>query len=180
MEEWIKRQSECSLNAGGGSMNGASGWYSPCQRGVEYVFVLCGNGLQPFLEACHGRGSRLSMCATNRRPHMADLWGRMTGRLGVVRSAAAWSHQCPDGLANMRGTGTNVLLSGCSEWSTNDLTRSWTKSVWSSPSASMQAWWTGWTTLSASSAQPFHATAHRQARCTDHSMDVLRPSARRK
>ena len=106
-------------------MNGAE-WLvqSLVQRGVEYVFVLCGNGLQPFLEACHG--SRLKIVDVRNEQaasYMADLWGRMTGRLGVVAVSSGPGHtNALTGLANAAWDGgPMLLLSGCSEWSTKGL-----------------------------------------------------------
>jgi acetolactate synthase-1/2/3 large subunit len=91
---------------------------------VEYVFVLCGNGLQPFLEACHG--SRLKIVDVRNEQaasYMADLWGRMTGRLGVVAVSSGPGHtNALTGLANAAWDGgPMLLLSGCSEWSTKGL-----------------------------------------------------------
>ena len=106
-------------------MNGAE-WLvqSLIQRGVEYVFVLCGNGLGPFLEACHGSELQLIDVRNEQAAsYMADLWGRMTGRLGVVAVSSGPGHtNALTGLANAAWDGgPMLLLSGCSDWSTKGL-----------------------------------------------------------
>ena len=106
-------------------MNGAK-WLvqSLIQRGVEHIFVLCGNGLQPFLEACHGSGLNvIDVRNEQAASYMADLWGRMTGRLGVVAVSSGPGHtNALTGLANAAWDGgPMLLLSGCSDWSTKGL-----------------------------------------------------------
>src|ERR1043166_1208541 len=59
------------------------------ERGVEVVFLLCGNGLKPFLDACVEAGLRIVDTRNEQAAaYMADAWGRMTGRLGVVATSA--------------------------------------------------------------------------------------------
>src|SRR5260370_1302399 len=71
-------------------MNGAE-WLVQTlrERGVEVVFVLCGNGLKPFLDACVDSDMRVVDTRNEQSAaYMADAWGRMTGRLGVVATSA--------------------------------------------------------------------------------------------
>jgi acetolactate synthase-1/2/3 large subunit len=98
-------------------MNGAH-WLveSLKRRGVEYIFALCGNGLKPFLDACVD----LNMPVVDTRneqsaAYMADAWGRMTKRLGVVAVSAGPGHtNALTGLANAFWDGGPMLLiSGC-------------------------------------------------------------------
>ena len=104
-------------------MNGAEYVVRTLQeRGVERIFALCGNGLAPFLEAC----GALEMPVIDVRneqsaAYMADLWGRMTGRLGVVAVSSGPGHtNALTGLANAWWDGGPLLLiSGQSE----DVTR---------------------------------------------------------
>ena len=50
-------------------------------RGVEHVFVLCGNGLDPFLDACREFGlDVIDVRNEQAASYMADTWGRMTRR----------------------------------------------------------------------------------------------------
>src|SRR5437867_1392769 len=59
------------------------------ERGVEVVFLLCGNGLKPFLDACVEGGMTVVDTRNEQAAaYMADAWGRMTGRLGVVATAS--------------------------------------------------------------------------------------------
>lgn len=94
------------------------------ERGVERIFALCGNGLAPFLEAC----GKLRMPVVDTRneqaaAYMADAWGRLTGRLGVVAVSAGPGHtNALTGLTNSWWDGGPLLLiSGQSETSTRGL-----------------------------------------------------------
>ena len=85
--------------------------------GVERIFALCGNGLDPFLDACF----ELDMPVIDVRneqvaSYMADTWGRLTGRLGVVAVSSGPGHtNALTGLANSYWDGGPMLLiSGCS------------------------------------------------------------------
>jgi acetolactate synthase-1/2/3 large subunit len=106
-------------------MNGAS-WLVRTlrQRGVERVFVLCGNGLDPFLDACLEEG--LAVLDTRNEQaasYMADTWGRMTGTLGVAAVSSGPGHtNALTGLANAWWDGGPMLLiSGCSALPTRGL-----------------------------------------------------------
>jgi len=106
-------------------MNGAQ-WLVQTlrERGVENIFVLCGNGMDPFLKACNEFGIRLidtrnEQCAA----YMADAWGRMTGKLGVVAVSSGPGHtNTITGVANAFWDGGPMLLiSGCSSQNTRGL-----------------------------------------------------------
>jgi acetolactate synthase I/II/III large subunit len=87
------------------------------ERGVEVVFVLCGNGLKPFLDACVDSDLRVVDTRNEQSAaYMADAWGRMTGRLGVVATSAGPGFtNALTGLANAYWDGGPLLLiSGCS------------------------------------------------------------------
>src|SRR5947209_19581808 len=99
-------------------MNGAE-WLVQTlwERGVEVVFVLCGNGLKPFLDACVDSDIRLVDTRNEQSAaYMADAWGRMTGHLGVVATSAGPGFtNALTGLANAYWDGGPLLLiSGCS------------------------------------------------------------------
>ena len=94
------------------------------QRGVEHVFALCGNGLKPFLDACVD----LNMPVIDTRneqsaAYMADTWGRMTKRIGVVAVSAGPGHtNALTGLANAFWDGGPMLLiSGCANTNTRGM-----------------------------------------------------------
>ena len=106
-------------------MNGAS-WLVRTlrQRGVERIFVLCGNGLDPFLDACLEEGvAVLDTRNEQAAAYMADTWGRMTGSLGVVAVSSGPGHtNALTGLANAWWDGGPMLLiSGCSPLPTRGL-----------------------------------------------------------
>jgi acetolactate synthase-1/2/3 large subunit len=87
------------------------------ERGVERVFVLCGNGLDPLLDACLDYGIRVIDTRNEQAAsYMADTWGRMTGRLGVAAVSSGPGHtNALTGLANAYWDGGPMLLiSGCS------------------------------------------------------------------
>jgi acetolactate synthase-1/2/3 large subunit len=87
------------------------------ERGVEVVFLLCGNGLKPFLDACVEGGMPVVDTRNEQAAaYMADAWGRMTGRLGVVATSAGPGFtNALTGLANAYWDGGPMLLiSGCS------------------------------------------------------------------
>ncbi|MBN1582032.1 MAG: thiamine pyrophosphate-binding protein, partial [Anaerolineae bacterium] len=81
-------------------------------RGVEHVFVLCGNGLDPFLVACRELGLNvIDVRNEQAASYMADTWGRMTGRLGVVAVSSGPGHtNALTGLANAFWDGGPMLL----------------------------------------------------------------------
>jgi len=93
-------------------------------RGVEQVFVLCGNGLNPFLDACIDFKMKIIDVRNEQAAsYMADTWGRMTGRLGVVVVSSGPGHtNALTGLANSFWDGGPMLLiSGCSSQNTRGM-----------------------------------------------------------
>ena len=93
-------------------------------RGVEAVFVLCGNGLDPFLDACLDFGMKIVDVRNEQAAsYMADTWGRMTGRLGVVAVSSGPGHtNTVTGVANSFWDGGPMLLiSGCSALDTRGM-----------------------------------------------------------
>lgn len=94
-------------------MNGAQWMVSTLRnRGVEHVFVLCGNGLDPFLDACLDFGMHVVDVRNEQAAsYMADVWGRMTGRLGVVAVSSGPGHtNALTGLSNAWWDGGPMLL----------------------------------------------------------------------
>ena len=92
--------------------------------GVDRIFALCGNGLNPLLDACLD----LEMTIVDVRneqaaSYMADLHGRMTGSLGVVLVSSGPGHtNALTGLTNSAWDGGPMLLiSGCSELTTRGM-----------------------------------------------------------
>lgn len=106
-------------------MNGAQWLVRTLQdRGVEYVFVLCGNGLSPFLDACIDSNIEvIDVRNEQAASYMADTWGRMTRRLGVVAVSSGPGHtNALTGLTNSFWDGGPMLLiSGCSSLSTRGM-----------------------------------------------------------
>ena len=84
-------------------MNGAQWVVQTLQnRGVDRIFVLCGNGLDPFLDACLEAGVALVDVRNEQAAaYMADTWGRMTGGIGVAAVSSGPGHtNALTGLAN--------------------------------------------------------------------------------
>ena len=106
-------------------MNGAQWVVRTLQdRGVEYVFVLCGNGLNPFLDACIDSDIKvIDVRNEQAASFMADAWGRMTRRLGVVAVSSGPGHtNAITGLTNSFWDGGPMLLiSGCSSQNTSGM-----------------------------------------------------------
>jgi len=106
-------------------MNGAQ-WLVRTLReqGVEYAFVLCGNGLNPFLDACLDFGLKLIDVRNEQAAaYMADTWGGVTGRLGLAAVSSGPGHtNALTGLANAFWDGRPMmLLSGSSPSTTSGL-----------------------------------------------------------
>ncbi|MBD3182179.1 hypothetical protein GF312_07800 [Candidatus Poribacteria bacterium] len=106
-------------------MNGAQ-WVVKTlkERGVEQIFVLCGNGLNPFLDACLDYDMKLIDVRNEQAAaYMADTWGRMTGKLGVVAVSSGPGHtNTVTGVANSFWDGGPMLLiSGCSSLQTRGM-----------------------------------------------------------
>lgn len=103
-------------------MNGAQ-WLARLlhRRGVQSLFVLPGNGLFPFLDAfVDGDIQVVDVRNEQAATYMADAWGAMTGRPGVVAVSAGPGHtNALTGLANAWWDGRPmVLISGCGPQST--------------------------------------------------------------
>ena len=99
-------------------MNGAQ-WFVRTLKeiGVDQVYVLCGNGLYPFLDACLDFDVKIIDVRNEQAAaYMADTWGRFTGRLGVAAVSSGPGHtNAITGLANSYWDGgPMLLLSGCS------------------------------------------------------------------
>src|ERR671935_2560761 len=93
-------------------------------RGVERIFVLCGNGLRPFLDACIEEGMPLVDVRNEQAAaYMADVTARLTRRLAVVATSAGPGFgNAITGLLNSYWDGAPVLLiSGDSASSTRGL-----------------------------------------------------------
>jgi len=92
--------------------------------GVEQVFALCGNGMDPFLDACLECGMPVIDVRNEQvAAYAADTSGRMTGKLGVVAVSSGPGHtNTVTGLANAWWDGGPMLLiSGCSPQATRGL-----------------------------------------------------------
>ena len=93
-------------------------------RSVGAVSCLCGNGLNPFLEAADRGGIRIIDTRNEQTAsYMADSWGRLTGRVGVAAVSSGPGHtNAITGLANAFWDGAPMLLiSGSSPQSGTDL-----------------------------------------------------------
>jgi acetolactate synthase-1/2/3 large subunit len=99
-------------------MNGAQWLVRLLQRwGMEHIFVLHGNGLFPFLDAFIDSDIQVVDVRNEQAgAYMADAWGAMTGRPGVVAVSAGPGHtNALTGLTNAWWDGRPMLLiSGCS------------------------------------------------------------------
>ncbi len=90
-------------------------------QGVAFVTTLCGNGLDPFYVACKRHGLRLVDVRNEQAAgYMADVVGRLTGRVGVCSASSGVAHvNALTGLTNAYFDGSPVLLiTGASESST--------------------------------------------------------------
>src|SRR5262245_61543729 len=92
--------------------------------GVERIFVLCGNGLRPFLDACIEAGlPLLDVRNEQAAAYMADATARLTRRLAVVATSAGPGFgNALTGLLNSYWDGApTLLLSGDSPSATRGL-----------------------------------------------------------
>ncbi len=81
-------------------------------RGVGFVSVLCGNGLDPFLDASR-RGELRIVDTRNEQTasYIADAYARLTGGLGVCAVSSAVGHaNAMIGLVNAHFDGAPMLL----------------------------------------------------------------------
>ena len=94
-------------------MNGAQ-WFVRTlkERGVKQVFVLCGNGLNPFLDACIDHKMKLIDVRNEQAAaYMADFWGGFTGTMGVVAVSSGPGHtNAITGLTNAWWDGRPMML----------------------------------------------------------------------
>jgi acetolactate synthase-1/2/3 large subunit len=106
-------------------MNGAQWFVNTLKKcGVDYVFALCGNGLDPFLKACSEFNVKVIDTRNEQSAaYMADAYGRMTKKLGVVAVSSGPGHtNALTGLANAYWDGGPLMLvSGCSSQDTRGL-----------------------------------------------------------
>lgn len=94
-------------------MNGADWLIRELQRhGLPFLPVLCGNGLNPILEAAKRAGLPL-IDARNEQAvsYMADTYARLTGRLGACAVSTGIAHvNAMAGLLNAHFDGAPLLL----------------------------------------------------------------------
>jgi len=99
-------------------MNGAQWLVRLLQRwGMEQIFALCGNGLPALLDALIDSDiAVVDVRNEQAAAYMADAWGALTGRPGVVAVSAGPGHtNALTGLTNAWWDGRPMLLiSGCS------------------------------------------------------------------
>ncbi|MGI6366808.1 MAG: thiamine pyrophosphate-binding protein [Anaerolineae bacterium] len=94
-------------------MNGAKATVALLQRmGVPFIAALCGNGLDPLLEAADAAG--LPVIDTRNEQaaaYIADAYARLTGQLGVCAVSSGVAHvNALAGLTNAWYDGAPVLL----------------------------------------------------------------------
>src|SRR5688572_1770190 len=106
-------------------MNGATWLVRALRAGaVERIFVLCGNGLRPFLDACIEAGMPLVDVRNEQAAaYMADATARLTRRLAVVATSAGPGFgNALTGLLNSYWDGApTLLISGDSSSGTRGL-----------------------------------------------------------
>jgi len=94
-------------------MNGAEWLVRELQRrGVDFVSVLCGNGLDPLLDASRRAGLRLIDTRNEQAAsYIADAYARLMGRLGVCAVSSAVGHaNALIGVVNAHFDGAPLLL----------------------------------------------------------------------
>ncbi len=81
-------------------------------RGVENIFTLCGNGLDPVLNAAQNAGLRVIDTRNEQAAgYMADAVGRLTRRVGVAAASAGVAHiSALAGVGNSFFDGSPMLL----------------------------------------------------------------------
>jgi acetolactate synthase-1/2/3 large subunit len=79
-------------------------------EGVDTIFTLAGDHFLPLLDVLADEGFRLIDCRHEQAAvHMADVWGRMTGRLGVCAFTTPGHANALPGLLNAMSTESPVL-----------------------------------------------------------------------
>ena len=86
-------------------------------EGVDTVFTLAGDHILPTLDTMSDRGFRfIDTRHEQAAAHMADAWGRITGRPGVAMYTTPGFANAMPGLANAMHSGSPLLsISGCAE-----------------------------------------------------------------
>jgi len=87
------------------------------QEGVDTIFTLAGDHILPLLDVLADEGFRLIDCRHEQAAvHMADAWGRITGRLGVCAfTTPGHAHAIP-GLVNALASESPLLnIAGSSD-----------------------------------------------------------------
>ena len=81
-------------------------------RGVDRVYTLCGNGLDPILDAGHRGGMRFIDTRNEQAAaYMADAAGRLTRRIGVAAVSSGVAHiNALTGVCNAWFDGSPMLL----------------------------------------------------------------------
>jgi acetolactate synthase-1/2/3 large subunit len=106
-------------------MNGAQWLVQELQaQDVERIFVLCGNGLRPFLDACIEAGLPLVDVRNEQAAaYMADATARLTRRLAVVATSAGpgFGNALTGLLNSWWDGGPTLLISGDSPSATRGL-----------------------------------------------------------
>src|SRR3970040_1058405 len=78
-------------------------------EGVATIFTLADDHILPLLDTLYDEGFKLIDCRHEQAAvHMADAWGRVTGRLGVVAVTTPGHANAIPGLANALSTGLSV------------------------------------------------------------------------
>ena len=87
------------------------------QEGVDTIFTLAGDHILPLLDLLAGEGFRLIDCRHEQAAvHMADAWGRITGRLGVCAFTTPGHANAIPGLVNALASESPVLnIAGSSD-----------------------------------------------------------------
>ena len=79
-------------------------------EGVDTIFTVAGDHILPLLDVLDDEGFRLIDCRHEQAAvHMADAWGRITGRLGVTAFTTPGHANAIPGLANAMSTESPVL-----------------------------------------------------------------------
>lgn len=81
-------------------------------RGVQFITTVCGNGLNPILEACRVLDMRVIDARTeDAASYIAESYARLTGRLGVATSSSGIAHiNAMAGVLNSYYDGSPFLL----------------------------------------------------------------------
>ena len=86
-------------------------------EGVDTIFTVAGDHILPWLDVLADEGFRLIDCRHEQAAvHMADAWGRITGKLGVTAVTTPGHANAIPGLANAMSTESPVLnISGSAD-----------------------------------------------------------------